>query len=338
MGNMKEILPVSAEEKIQESREFFTRLLQDGEVDLLLVPQEVSSQNAVVQTLVQEPSRLRSPNPFAPILMSNSASLVSDLTFRNMDKKIGVVLRSCEIRAVIELAKLKQVTMENLYIIGVDCLGTFDYKDFIKMLEKEDNIGSLTKKFIQGELETGDIRIRDACRMCIYPVPENVHHRVQLMEDASSLIETREKEREKILQETGQRIGSLSGMMAELSGCRLCYNCRRACPICYCRECIFSTLTFEHHPDQYLRWARRKGAIKMPTDTLLFHVTRMNHMVTSCVSCGQCSSACPNELPIAEIFATVGRKVQEVFDYVPGRSIEDELPLATFKEEELQPR
>jgi hypothetical protein len=28
--------------------------------------------------------------------------------------------------------------------------------------------------------------------------------------------------------------------------------------------------------------------------------------------------------------------VQKVFDYVPGRSLEEELPLATFKEDELK--
>jgi len=32
----------------------------------------------------------------------------------------------------------------------------------------------------------------------------------------------------------------------------------------------------------------------------------------------------------------VGSQVQKLFDYTPGRSVEDELPLATFKEDELE--
>jgi formate dehydrogenase subunit beta len=74
----------------------------------------------------------------------------------------------------------------------------------------------------------------------------------------------------------------------------------------------------------------------MPTDTLLFHLTRLNHMVSSCVGCGLCQEACPNDVPVFSIFRTVGDKVQKVFDYVPGRSLEEVLPLATFKEDELK--
>lgn len=324
--------------KATEWNELFVKLLKERTVDFLLVPQVLPSRKTVVQTLVKDPSGLKEPLPMAPILMSNSAKLVSNLTFRIPEKKIGVVLRSCEIRAVIELAKLKQVHMENLHVIGVDCPGTFEYKDFLKVLEKEGDIGALTEKFIKGELESGDVRVRDACKMCLYPAPENVHDHIRFIDDASSVLEERKKERERIMGETSQKIASTAGLLEELSGCRLCYNCRRACPICYCRECIFDTLTFEHLPEEYFRWASRKGIIRMPTDTLLFHLTRMNHMITSCVSCGQCTSACPNELPVGKVFSAIGSKVQEVFEYIPGRSVDEELPQATFKEEELQPR
>ena len=65
-------------------------------------------------------------------------------------------------------------------------------------------------------------------------------------------------------------------------------HCRVACPVCYCKECVFLTNVFEHDPDQYLRWAKRKGMVKMPTDTVFYHITRMVHMSTACVGCGQC--------------------------------------------------
>ncbi|MFQ6001209.1 MAG: 4Fe-4S dicluster domain-containing protein, partial [Anaerolineae bacterium] len=124
-------------------------------------------------------------------------------------------------------------------------------------------------------------------------------------------------------------------LLAQFSTCIRCHNCTVACPICYCKECLFRTSTFEHESDRYLRWAQRKGAIQMPTDTLLFQLTRLNHMVTSCVGCGMCESACPSDIPLTTIFRAVGQEVQAMFDYLPGRSLEDELPLATFKEDEL---
>jgi formate dehydrogenase subunit beta len=38
---------------------------------------------------------------------------------------------------------------------------------------------------------------------------------------------------------------------------------------------------------------------------------------------------------VSEIFRTVARKTQAVFEYVPGRSLEEPLPVTTFREDEL---
>ena len=65
-------------------------------------------------------------------------------------------------------------------------------------------------------------------------------------------------------------------------------------------------------------------------DTLLFQLTRMNHMSASCVSCGMCTSACPANIPVGSIFSAVGEQVQKVFEYVPGQDVAEALPLITF--------
>ena len=84
-----------------------------------------------------------------------------------------------------------------------------------------------------------------------------------------------------------------------------------------------------------MNWAKRKGIIKMPTDTVFYHITRLAHMSTSCIGCGQCSNACPNDIPVMEIFRTVANYTQKAFDYQAGRSLDDELPLSVFREKEL---
>jgi formate dehydrogenase subunit beta len=121
-----------------------------------------------------------------------------------------------------------------------------------------------------------------------------------------------------------------------LAACVNCYNCRVACPVCYCRECVFVTDVFDHDPAQYFGWAKRKGALKMPTDTLFYHLTRLAHMSTACVGCGQCSNACPNGIPVMELFRTVAHRTQAAFDYRAGVDVDQKPPLTEFKEKEFE--
>ena len=114
----------------------------------------------------------------------------------------------------------------------------------------------------------------------------------------ADLVAERTAARDKMFAETAEATGSLEKLSSYLANCVNCYNCRVACPVCYCRECVFVTDVFDHDPAQYLGWAARKGAVKMPTDTLFYHLTRIAHMGTACVGCGQCSNACPNDISV----------------------------------------
>jgi formate dehydrogenase subunit beta len=47
-----------------------------------------------------------------------------------------------------------------------------------------------------------------------------------------------------------------------------------------------------------------------------------------------CTSACPSDIPVGTIFSAVGSQVQELFEYLPGRDVDEPLPLITFREDE----
>jgi formate dehydrogenase subunit beta len=155
-------------------------------------------------------------------------------------------------------------------------------------------------------------------------------------EVVKKVIAERTKKRDALFGEFKGITKDLRSFLDRFSTCVRCHNCMVACPICYCKECVFRTAVFEHDGDQFMRWADRKGGIRMPTDTVMFHLIRLSHMATSCIGCGLCDSACPSRLPVATLFRSVGEKVQKIFQYVPGRDVEEAPPVAVFKEDELK--
>lgn len=352
-------------------------LLEKGVIEDLILPKALPSKDGFVQTLIRDPQMFDGVCVLSPTMPVQSARVVSNLTIKNLGKRVGAVLKACEIRAIVELTKFLQVKLDNLYLIGIDCPGTFEVADYAKMAQEGKGNETLTKGLLKGA-EKGEASppsgytFRTACQMCEYPVPEadivfrlfgysvNQEVGVEIGERLEKEIEEkgiltytenepaarkdvvtkvvaeRTKKRDALFDEFKGVVKDLHTFMDRFSTCIRCHNCMVACPICYCKECVFRTAIFEHDGDQFLRWADRKGGIRMPTDTLIFHIIRLSHMVTSCIGCGLCDSACPNKLPVATLFRSVGDRIQKMFNYVPGRDMKEVPPVATFKEDELK--
>ncbi len=105
---------------------FLQDLLSKKVVEAILVPVAHPAGNNIVQSLVTEPEYLEQADVFAPVLPVISARIVSAMTrLSPVSKKTAVVMRPCEMRALIELVKLKQASLENLILIGIDCPGAY---------------------------------------------------------------------------------------------------------------------------------------------------------------------------------------------------------------------
>jgi len=363
------ILPVK-ESAPETAKEILGAMFEKGVIDTLLVPWRLPAGDNTAPTLVNDPAQLANAQIWAPVMPINAARAAANLTATGHKPKLGLVLRPCEIRALVELIKLEQAKLDNALIIGVDCPGAYTVTDYAQMthngLDPAPDLLAQAASAAMTPLE--GYQFREGCRICERPVPEGDHVAVTLglfgvdegqmmvqarddvaevlgLEDAGEpakrrtvlkkLITARTEARDAAFAEFRGRAGSVQNMLDEFSTCIRCHNCMINCPICYCKECVFRTATFDHESDLYYRWVERKGAVRMPPDTTLFHLTRLNHMVTSCVGCGACSDACPSDIPVATIFRTVGAKTQAIFDYTPGLSLEDEVPLTVFREDEL---
>ncbi len=367
-------IDVKDQDLLKALRQLFKAVLKQEEISAVLAPWQLPMKRMVMPTLITDPEQLDGVDPLSPAFPMNSAKIVSRLTRKASGGKVAAVLRPCEIRAFIELVKLKQGRTDDLIIIGIDCLGALTNRDYFSWVGED--IEQATQSFYTAVLSgkgdgLSDVSLAPACQACELPLPAGADLAVNLfgvetdnqilvsaqtdqgetllsklrlskaqespsrLKVVAKLIEDRTAVRDKMFAETHAATDDLEKLTSYLATCVNCYNCRVACPVCYCRECVFVTDVFDHDPTQYLQWAVRKGAVKMPTDTVFYHITRMAHMSTACVGCGQCSNACPNDIPVMELFRSVAQHTQQAFEYEAGRSVDEVPPLSVFKEEEF---
>lgn len=345
---------------------FIKQALSQGCFDAVLIPARVPAGDSFAYFLIRNEAILERASPLSPVMPVQGARAISSLTKRGRgEKRIVAVMRPCEARATIELAKLGQVDLENIILITVDCPGVIPLSDYFENSEKGDEV------FKDASQKWNSKPMRPVCRICdkfsatggedlhigtlgtnsgsILLVPhsskgESILNKlgISLKEDISGwadkvnkLTEERKRERDQANDALRADIEGVDRLVEAFSACINCHNCMRVCPICYCRQCSFDSDKMKFTFEDYFTRAEARGRLMVPTDTLLFHIGRMLHMSLSCVSCGMCEDACPMAIPVAQIFAVVGDRNQEAFDYVPGRRMDEPLPLTTFDEEEF---
>ena len=78
-------------------------------------------------------------------------------------------------------------------------------------------------------------------------------------EVVNKVIAERTKKRDALSRNSKGVVKDLQSFLDRFSTCIRCHNCMVACPICYCKECVFRTAVFEHEGDQFLKMGGSKG-------------------------------------------------------------------------------
>jgi len=334
--------------------------------EAVMMSHRVPAGDGYAYVLIKDPALLEGASPLPPVIPVQGAKALSALTRWGPPKEtILAVMHPCEIRAAVELFKLKQASLDHIVFLSFDCPGVMPLSDYVK------NPGEADRTYAAARRKWESAKMRPLCRICneFVPAASDLHIGLLGAEEGSAWLfpvspegrrimdsvglETavssdawereaaerktvREKERQEAHQVSRDRVSGPDGLLAAFSSCINCHNCMRVCPVCYCRQCYFDSEAFKLPPENYVERARKKGSLRLPADTLLFHLGRMSHMALSCVSCGTCEDACPMDIKVGQIFSLVADNAQKQLNYLPGRSREDPLPASVYQEEELE--
>jgi len=242
------------------------------------------------------------------------------LPYRDSSKKIALLAKGCDARAVMVLIQEKQFPRERVHIIGLPCPGMISKTKLEKELGeiKEEDFSFEKDTFLwQGKKWEIFPFLEDTCSRCRYPNPPLYDELIGEKREpwGSSSTDYLEKINGQSKEERWQF------WEEELSRCIRCYVCRNACPLCYCKECFAES--------DLPRWV---SGVPTLSDNLFFHLGRSMHLAGRCVECGACERACPEEIKIGLLPLKVEMIIKNNFSFEAGLSLEEDAPLLTYRE------
>lgn len=261
-----------------------------------------------------------------PLCANNLATFLP----RMKEKKVGVVVKGCDSRAVIELLQEKLIDKENLIVFGLTCDGVVSLS---KIQKRIGNIGRVRSAQMDGDafvvrtgetehrLPLSEIRI-NKCENCRFPNALIFDHFIGSPEDRDDAVRP--------IHQSIDEFDSLSleerfaFWKKEMSRCIRCYACRNACPMCVCRDHCIAT-TREPH------WLSQENTT---SENWMFQMIHVMHLTGRCVICGECERACPMNIPLMLLRRKMNKEVRNVFNYDAGLDPHGTPPLLTFKIEE----
>ncbi len=249
---------------------------------------------------------------------------------KKLKGNIGIVLKPCDIRSIVQLLSEELFDREKIKIIAVGCRGVVDYKKILKhtggarvtsaSIEKERiKVNTIDEKL--------DLDIKgfyaDKCYWCtIYDNPSIYD---EFIENEFKL-DIKPRERFEDIENFEKK--SLEDIMVywdkEFDKCIRCYACRNICPLEICRERCITHLDEPH-------WQSQKINTK---EARFFQLIRGLHLAGRCTECGECERVCPSNIPLTQLMKKSNRIIERLFDYKTGEKIEARPPLLTFKDVE----
>lgn len=321
-------------------------LWQTARLDGMLVPLNgVNTPPYVRPRLVWHPAELAQVNPFKPLMTINSARLIPELLQEHPGKRIAVLLRPCEMRALVEMVKHAPISLEDLLTITVDCLGTFPLEDYLWRLERKGSSAQLTEEALhfarQGGIQA--YRYRAACQYCISPGAHGAQVNIGVLglpvrqvltislgnpalaeqldlahiSDGPAAAELVAQRGELLtrLAETHQhtRARILDGLAEILpSGVAALVEQFDSCGDCQ--------LCLDSCPICEVDFPQRGADNRFIEDDVA-------RWLVSCAGCGMCEQVCPNHKPLSTVFTHIRELLDEQYGYTPGISVEQPLPV-----------
>ncbi len=272
--------------------------------------------------------------------------------------KVGLIARPCDTRALIELAKIKQVNLDNLFIIGIEDRGMFPKAgresrkiktvDPTKIVKEKVGDNGLIVKLDDGstiDFEKQDFAIAENCLRCYRKTPVIADLSVSdlgiSIDSDEIILKVYSEKGNEILEKSGINKKSLPEDIKKTHTDKYNEIIEKAKEkrakdleewankpqeekLAELLKCTMCNICIRGCPVCYcvdcILMKKRKAKI---IDKATYNLTRIAHDADRCVECGNCDNNCPQNLPLSLYFQSLNESFKEIFKHEAGLSIED---------------
>ena len=305
-------------------------LLNNGTVSFVLGWQRGEFDYDITPTLFKDEKSLREGFIYSDFCGANLSKYLVSKT-KEVSGKILIFLKPCDTYSFNQLLTEHRFDRERAYAIGIPCCGMADIhkiKDFTG-----EGIYKITSTDNTLEVET------------LYGENKSLNYSDVLLEKCASCKSKRLVAYDEIIGENGEVVNSnrfdevakieamtpderFAFWQNELSKCIRCNACRDACPACTCEKCVFD------NPSSGLE-------NKSPANEFeekMFHIIRAFHVAGRCTDCGECSRACPQNIPLHLLNRKLIKDVNLCYgEFQAGEEIGQRSPLVDYTLDDIEP-
>ncbi len=271
---------------------------------------------------------------WGPFNVNNPATYINEYIGRAVPvdkvRKIGVVVKGCDSRSVVEMLQEKLIDRDRIEIFALPCEGTLDMARVNQALGRYSKIDGV-------EYDEAGVTVTadgTAHRFCMTDCAQGKCYNCRMpmakeadasFGEAPAVTGTPSTPPELAMLDAMSLDQRFSFWKGEMERCLRCYACRNACPLCVCHDHCIAETRDPHFITQ-------EGTVR---EKIFFQNIHAMHLAGRCTGCGECQRACPVGIPILALRQQTARVIAELFDgYTAGSDSEAVPPLLCYQAEE----